>query len=246
MARRTHEQIVNLYLKEYDRIRKQISRMEKRGYDVTGLKPKRVARKDITAKELEKLQKLSNESIYQKAAGGTEKKKEEASRRAKKGWRTRRRTEQRKKSWKEGQEGKPLLPRPKPGPKEPGEIPVLPGVPGELSDEEEAALTRFDELFDSFIEPIRDNVQSWKANMISRLGGSLKKFASMLVRALNGGLILKWYPPSQQYAYSVEVMETIQNYLPDELSDEDREQSEDEWQDLINQVMEDEDFLGFD
>lgn len=237
MARRSHEQVVKEYAKEYDRIRKQISRMKKRGYDVSGIQPERVAKKDITSKDLEKLKKLTNEKIYQKSEyqgfSGEFMKKAEQHERAKKGWKTRRRKEE-----------KPSVP------KEPPVPPVTPPAPpeepeeGGLTDEEAAALQRFEEITNMFESQIRNDLNNWASRLKAKLGE--KKFAGMLVDAIRGGLIVEYRPPSQQGEYARFLMQTINTYLPPEIDENDRRDAEDEWNDLIDEIADDDDFFPFD
>lgn len=239
MARRTHEQIVEEYAKEYDRIRKQIARMRQRGYTVDGIQPARVPKKDIKARDLEKLKKLTNEKIYEKSSfegfSGEFMKKAEQHERAKKSAETRR------KKPKEP----PLPPAPEEPPVPPGpEEPPLPPGPEEPTDEEEAALQRMLDIIDQYKESVRKKMNSWASNMIRRVGR--KAFAGMIVDAYNDGFIVEWVPPSQQETYSQLVMFTINSYLPPEMPEEEKKESEDEWQDVLDEIEDDEDFLPFD
>ena len=220
------------YAKEYDRIRKQISRMEKRGYDVSGLKPERVAKKDITKKDVEKLRKLTNEDIYKKA-GGESKKSEEASRRAKKGWRTRRRKEERKTGYKKTKEKFP-------------EVPQVSGpLPGEkaLSDEEEAAMAQFEEQVEKYNASFANKMYRWRDSIIAK--SSTKAFARMVADAFNSGVFIPF-----EAAYDETIMNDLQEnfllYLPFELSEDEKEQTEDEWQRMVQESIDNEDFFGWD
>lgn len=246
MARRTHEQIVEEYAKEYDRIRKQIARMRQRGYTVDGIQPARVPKNDIKARDLERLKKLTNKKIYEKSTyegfSGEFMKKAEQHERAKKSAATRRKKQKK-------------LPIP-PGPDEIGGItpgpdddigagvgPLPPG-PDEPTDEEEAALQRMLDIIDQYKESVRKKMNSWAANMMRRVGR--KAFAGMIVDAYNDGFIVEWVPPSQQETYSQLVMFTINSYLPPDMPEEEKKESEDEWQDVLDEIEDDEDFLPFD
>lgn len=246
MARRTHEQIVEEYAKEYDRIRKQIARMRQRGYTVDGIQPARVPKEDIKARDLERLKKLTNAKIYEKSTyegfSGEFMKKVEQHERAKKSAATRKKKKK-----------KPPIP---PGPDEIGGItpgpdddigggvgPLPPG-PDEPTDEEEAALQRMLDIIDQYKESVRKKMNSWAANMMRRVGR--KAFAGMIVDAYNDGFIVEWVPPSQQETYSQLVMFTINSYLPPEMPEEEKKESEDEWQDVLDEIEDDEDFLPFD
>jgi len=249
MARRTHEQIVREYAKEYDRIRKQIERMAKRGYDVHGMKPERVSKKDIKAKDLEKLKRITNEKIYEKSkfAGesGTKRRKEERSERSKKSAETKRR--RKTEEWiKEVEKAnrQPEAPKPPAAPPTPPEKPPTPPGPEEPTDEEEAALERMLDIINQYKESVRKKMNSWVTNMIRRVGR--KKFAGMIVDAYNDGFIVEWVPPSQQETYSQLVMFTINSYLPPDMPEEEKKESEDEWQDVLDEIEDDEDFLPFD
>lgn len=205
MARRSHEQIVKEYAKAYDRIRKQIERMAKRGYDVRGLKPERVAKKDIKAKDLEKLKRITNEKIYEKAkfAGesGTKRRKEERSERSRKSAKTKR--EQPKKP--PAGVGpitppggtRPTPPTPPTAPEPPtqpggGEEPVDLGEPDrtkDMSDEEAAAEERFYEDISRMRTKIRRKMDDWFKKLVIHFGR--ERVDQMLVNFYgSGGQIL--------------------------------------------------------
>lgn len=202
MARRSHEQIVKEYAKEYDRIRKQIERMQKRGYDVRGLKPERVSKKDIKAKDLEKLKRITNEKIYEKAkfAGesGTKRRKEERSERSKKSAETkqRRKTEEWIKEVEKANR-QPEAPTPPTAPEPPtqpgaGEEPVDLGEPDrtkDMSDEEAAAEERFYEDISRMRTKIRRKMDDWFKKLVIHFGR--ERVDQMLVNFYgSGGQIL--------------------------------------------------------
>lgn len=202
MARRSHEQIVKEYAKEYDRIRKQIERMQKRGYDVRGLKPERVSKKDIKAKDLEKLKRITNEKIYEKAkfAGesGTKRRKEERSERSKKSAETkqRRKTEEWIKEVEKANR-QPEAPTPPTAPEPPtqpgaGEEPVDLGEPDrtkDMSDEEAAAEERFYEDISRMRTKIRRKMDDWFKKLVIHFGRD--RVDQMLVNFYgSGGQIL--------------------------------------------------------
>lgn len=251
MARRTHEQIVEEYAKEYDRIRKQISRMRQRGYTVDGIQPARVPKKDIKARDLEKLKKLTNEKIYEKSSfegfSGEFMKKAEQHERAKKSAATRKRKQEQKKpgiDFIPEPPAAPEAPTPPAAPPAPPEEPPTPPGPEGLTDEEESALDRLNDIIRQYKEEIRKQMESWEANMIRRIGR--KKFAGMIVDALDDGFIIEWVPPSQQPGNGMLIMDTINSYMPDDISEEDREESEEEWDDILDAIEDDEDYLPFD
>lgn len=239
MARRTHEQAVKEYLKEYDRIRKQISRMKKRGYDVTGIQPERKAKKDITSKDLAKLKKLTNKKIYEKAEyqgfSGEFMRKAEQHEAAKKAAETKRKRKERP----------PVPPEPTEPPKPP-QPPAPPTIPGEdgLTDEEQAAIDRFYDIVNMFEKQIRDDMNSWASRLRAKLGD--KKFAGMIARAIEGGLVIEYRPPSQQPMYAQFIMQEINTYLPPDMDEQDRQDAEDDWDNIIDMIADDEDFFPFD
>lgn len=202
MARRSHEQIVKEYAKEYDRIRKQIERMAKRGYDIRGLKPERVSKKDIKAKDLEKLKRITNEKIYEKSkfAGesGTKRRKEERSERSKKSAETkqRRKTEEWIKEVEKANR-QPEAPTPPTAPEPPtqpgaGEEPVDLGEPDrtkDMSDEEAAAEERFYEDISRMRTKIRRKMDDWFKKLVIHFGR--ERVDQMLVNFYgSGGQIL--------------------------------------------------------
>lgn len=251
MARRTHEQIVEEYAKEYDRIRKQISRMRQRGYTIEGIQPARVPKKDIKARDLEKLKKLTNQKIYEKSTfegfSGEFMRKAEQHERAKKSAATRRKKQEQKKPGIEfipEPPAAPEAPTPPAAPPTPPEEPPTPAGPEEPTDEEEAALQRMIDIINQYKESVRKKMNCWVSNMIRRVGR--KAFAGMIVDAYNDGFIVEWVPPSQQETYSQLVMFTINSYLPPDMPEEEKKESEDEWQDVLDEIEDDEDFLPFD
>lgn len=243
----TSKKLIEQYNREYDRIRKQISRMEKRGYDVTGLKPKRVAKKDITKKDVEKLKKLTNEDIY-KMAGGETKKSEEASRRAKKGWRTRRRLEDRRKGWEKAKETHPEAPRiphKLPRPEKPAELPDVDyEMPeGEIFDEYQAAYDRFYDDLSLFYPQTDGKMDKWLQNVISR--SSFRDACKMLLDGYNAGIEFRQYAPSMTEGQMIDVQSSFENFLP-KMSEKDRQMTEDEWQEMVQEIVDSEDYFDWD
>lgn len=226
--------------------------MGKRGYDVSGIKPERVAKKDITRKELQKLQKLTNEEIYKKA-GGEEKQKEELSRRAKKGWRTRRRAEERKTGWQKSKEKHPEAPRishrlPKPEeppvPEPPGPEPLPPGPDEGLTDEEQAALDRFEDDLTLFNSGTKEKMNNWFNSIVAQAG--YKAAARMLADGYNSGIEFKHYAPSMDEGTRIDICNSFRAFLPAAMTDEQKQQNEDEWQSLIDEIANDENYFDWD
>lgn len=249
MARRTHEQIAAEYAKEYDRIRKQLSRMEKRGYDVEGLRPERVAKKDIRAKDVNALRKLTNKKIYELARyqgeSGAAKRKEEQKAAAEKGARTKYYKRKAREYAKKGS------PRPEQWPPEPVKPPTAPPVgpipePGEdeaLSDEEEAALQRWEEDVDKFNSDFAFAMHAWRDSVIARAGK--KAFARMIADAYADGFYIP-YQAAYNDTMCDDMKDYLLSYLPDgAMSQADRELTEDEWQNLVDESLENEDFPFF-
>ena len=238
MARRTHEQVVKEYLKEYDRIRKQISRMEKRGFTVTGILPDRKAKKDITSKDLAKLKKLTNKKIYQKSTyegfSGEYIRKGEQRYAAQKAAETKRKKK----------EQPPVPPEPEEPPKPP-KPPAPPTIPGEeeLTDEEQAAIDRFYEDIDRFNSKFAGKMRTWANEIISKYGK--KAFGSMLADAYEDGFEFT-YQTAYDDAIMIQAQGWLLNYLPATTTEKEREQTEEEWQALIDEIADDEDFFPFD
>lgn len=245
MARRSHDQIVKEYAKEYDRIRKQIERMEKRGYDVRGLKPARVSKKEIKAKDLEKLKRITNEKIYEKSkfAGesGAKRRKEERSERSRKSAETKRR--RKTEEWiKEVEKANrqpeapkpPRVPKPpKPVPEEPEEEDEEPEPDKELTDEQRAAEERFYEEINRFNSKFRDKMNEWYRRVILEAGRNAA--TSMLSDFYEDGNEITYKDAYSDTARNV-LQYTITEYLDkdsvdnntmDSLSDEFMEVSED-------------------